>query len=141
MRTRYHNSSKFAMDERVVYGLFALLTKTIPVDKNKSPSPKIVDCKDFTQGCHPSEESNTRWSPLKIVDRKDFIQGYRPSKESNMKWGLHLPNALSRKKRRLQIVMCCRSFSLQTCDYGLGTVTFYLSHSEKCSKSIKDRGM
>jgi hypothetical protein len=61
------------MEEKVVYGLFALLTKTTPIDKNKSLPPKVVNRKDFTQDCRPSEESNTRWS-------------------------LHLPNALPREK-------------------------------------------
>jgi hypothetical protein len=79
MRTRCHNSGKFAMDEKVVYGLFTLLTKTTSVDKNKSQPPQVVNRKDFTPGCCPNEESNRRWS-------------------------LHLTNALPRKNRRLSIL-------------------------------------
>jgi hypothetical protein len=45
------------MDQKVVYGLLALLTKTTPVDKCKSLPPKVVNHKDFIQSCHPCEES------------------------------------------------------------------------------------
>jgi hypothetical protein len=65
-----------SQDENVVYGLLALLTKTTPVDKGKTPPPKVVNSKNFTKSCHPSEESNMRWS-------------------------LHLPNTLQRKRGRL----------------------------------------
>jgi hypothetical protein len=60
----------------MVYGLLALLTKTTSIDKGKIPPPKVTNRKKFTQICHPSEESDTRWS-------------------------LHLPNALPRKKGNL----------------------------------------
>ncbi len=60
------------MDEKVVYGLFTLLTKTTSVDKNKSQPPQVVNRKDFTQSC--------------------------PIEESNMSWSLHLPNTLPSKK-------------------------------------------
>jgi hypothetical protein len=61
------------MEEKVVYGLFTLLTKATLIDKSKSLPPNVVNRKDFTQGYRPSEESNTRWS-------------------------LHLPNPLPREK-------------------------------------------
>jgi hypothetical protein len=69
-------ASKFALDEEVVYGLLAILAETTPIDKGKPPPPKVINRKNFTQSRHPSEESNTRWS-------------------------LHLPNALLRKRGRL----------------------------------------
>jgi hypothetical protein len=65
-------ASKLTMDEEVVYGLLALFAKTTPIDKGKTPPPKVINREDFAQSCRPSEESNTRWS-------------------------LHLPNALPRK--------------------------------------------
>ncbi len=54
-------ASKFAMDN-MAYDLLALFTKTTLVDKGKSPPLTVVNCKDFTQSCRPSKESNT--SPL-----------------------------------------------------------------------------
>jgi hypothetical protein len=69
-------ASKLAMDEEVVYGLFALLAKTTPINKGKIPLPNVLNHKYFTQSCNPSEESNMRRS-------------------------LHLPNTLPRKKGRL----------------------------------------
>jgi hypothetical protein len=56
------------MDEKVVYDLLTLLTKTTLVDKCKSPLLRLS-----IVSCHPSEESNMRWS-------------------------LHLPKALPRKR-------------------------------------------
>lgn len=69
-------ASKLKMDVNVVYGLLALLAKTTPIDKGKTPPPKVINSKNFTQSCHPSEESDTRRS-------------------------LHLPNTLPRKNGRL----------------------------------------
>jgi len=54
----------------------SLFLKRPLVDKSKSPPPKVVDRKEFTQGCRPSVESNTKWS-------------------------LHFPNDLPRKKGKL----------------------------------------
>jgi len=61
------------MEEEAVYSLFAFLAKTTLIDKGKTPPPKVINCKNFTQSRRPSEESNTRWS-------------------------LHLPNTLPSKK-------------------------------------------
>jgi hypothetical protein len=69
-------TSKLKMNEKVVYGLLAFLAKTTPIDRGKTPPLKVVNHKNFTQSCRPSEESNTRWS-------------------------LHLPNVLSWEKGRL----------------------------------------
>jgi hypothetical protein len=64
------------MNEKVVYGLLTLLAKTTPIVKDKTPPPKVINCKNFTQSCCPNDESNTTWS-------------------------LHLPNALPWKKGSL----------------------------------------
>jgi hypothetical protein len=60
----------------MVYGLFALLAKTTPINKSKTP-------------------------PSKVINRKYFTQIHRPSEERNTRRSLHLPNALPRKKGRL----------------------------------------
>ncbi len=52
-------ATKLTMDAKV-YGLLPLLTKTTPIDKGKTPLPKVVNCKNFTQSFRPSEKSNTR---------------------------------------------------------------------------------
>jgi hypothetical protein len=69
-------ASKLTMDEKVVYGLLALLAKTTLIDKGKTLPPKVVNHTFFTQSRHPSKESDTRRS-------------------------LHLPNALPKRQGRL----------------------------------------
>ena len=48
------------MDEKVAYDLFALIAKTIPIDKRKTLPPKIINHKNFTQNRRPSEKSDRR---------------------------------------------------------------------------------
>ena len=67
-------TSKLTMDEKVVYGLLALLAKTILIDKGKTLAPKIINCKNFTQNYRPSEESNRRRS-LHLPDTLPRIKG------------------------------------------------------------------
>ena len=64
------------MNEKVVYSCLAFLTKTTPIDNGKTLPLKVTNHNNFTQGCRPSEEGNTRWN-------------------------LHLPNALPWKKGSL----------------------------------------
>jgi hypothetical protein len=50
------------MNEKVVYGLLAFLTKTTPIDNGKNLPLKVTNHNNFTQSCPPSEEGNTRWT-------------------------------------------------------------------------------
>jgi len=84
-------TSKLTMDEEVVYGLLAFLAKTTPINQGKTPPPKVINRKYFTQSYRPSEKSNTRWS-------------------------LQLPNALPWKKGRLTKLIYFNSSSLQIYD-------------------------
>jgi hypothetical protein len=46
------------MNEKVVYGLLALITKITPlIDKSKTPPPQVINRKNFTQSCCLSEDS------------------------------------------------------------------------------------
>jgi hypothetical protein len=105
-------TSKLAMDE-VAYGLLALLTKTTLVDKGKSPSPP---------------PGLLRLSIVRVLP-KAAVQVKKQYKVES------LPSKCN------QIVTYCNSSALQTRDYVLGTITLYLSLSERFSKSIKDQGM
>jgi hypothetical protein len=53
-------AGKLTMDEEVIYNLLDLLAKTTPINQGKTPPPKVIDRKVFTQSFHPSEESNTK---------------------------------------------------------------------------------
>jgi len=57
-------ASKLTSDEKVSYGLLAILSKTTPIDNGKTPPPKVINHKAFTRSCCPSEESNMRWSQM-----------------------------------------------------------------------------
>jgi hypothetical protein len=100
------------MDEDVVYGLFALLTKTTLINKCKNSPPEVINHKYFKERCCLSKESNTSRS-------------------------LHLSNSSKETGKTHQDVVCYSSSSLQTYDYELGATTFYLSLLEWFLKNSK----
>jgi hypothetical protein len=46
------------MDEKMINGVLILFAWATAFYKGETPPSKIINCKNFTQSCHPSKERN-----------------------------------------------------------------------------------